>query len=147
MLRHATPVLLSALLVSGCAQPRDEARDRREILAVEAALCRAFEAGDAVALRRHLTADFTLVDSRGRETGLAANLVELESGEPDYEVFRNHGQRIRLHGDAAIVTGITTVRGTSAGSPFAADFRFTDTWVRAGGGWKLAASHASALAR
>jgi len=147
MLRRATPVLLSALVASGCAQPHDEARDHREILAVEAALCRAFEAGDAAALRRHLTADFTLVDSRGRETGLAGNLAELEGGEPDYEVFRNHGQRIRLHGDAAIVTGVTTIRGTAAGSPFSADFRFTDTWVRSGGGWKLAASHASAMPR
>ena len=47
----------------------------------------------------------------------------------------------------AIVTGITSIRGTAAGSPFAAEFRFTDTWVRSGNGWALAASHASALPR
>ena len=147
MLRQATPVLLAVLVVSGCAQPRDEASDHLGILAVEAELCRAFEAGYTAALRRHLTPDFTLVDSRGRGAGLAENLAKLERGQPDYEVFRNHGQRIRLHGDAAIVTGITSIRGTAAGSPFAAEFRFTDTWVRSGNGWALAASHASALPR
>ena len=147
MLRRVTPLLLLALTASACGRAHDGTQEYLDILAVESALCRAFEAGDAVALRRHLTADFTLVDSRGRETGLAANLAELESGEPDYDMFRNHDQRIRLHGDAAIVTGITSVRGTSDGQVFAAEFRFTDTWVRSDGGWKLAASHASALSR
>jgi len=50
-----------------------------------------------------------------------------------------------VYGDAAIVTGITTVKGRSKGEPFAADFQFTDTYVRHSGHWLLAASHASRL--
>jgi hypothetical protein len=37
------------------------------------------------------------------------------------------------------------VKGRSAGEPFAADFQFTDTWIRRDGQWILAASHASRL--
>jgi ketosteroid isomerase-like protein len=52
---------------------------------------------------------------------------------------------VRLHGDAALIVGITSVRGHASGEPFAADFRYTDTWVRRDGKWLLAASHACRL--
>lgn len=123
----------------------DNARDEREILRVEAELCRAFERGDVATLREGLDERFTLTDSSGKVTDLAQNLAEVERREPFYESFRNHGQSIRLYGDAALVTGITSIKGRSGGQAFAADFQFTDTWVRVGGRWKMAASHASRL--
>lgn len=138
-------ILFAAIAAAGAAQAQDAARDEREILQVEAALCRAFETGDVQALRDGLDSTFTLTDSRGTVTDLDQNLAEVASGDPDYEVFRNHGQEIRLYGDAAIVTGITSIRSHSAGETFEGDFQFTDTWVRRDGGWKLAASHASRL--
>lgn len=138
-------ILFAAIAAAGAAQAQDAARDEREILQVEAALCRAFETGDVQALRDGLDPTFTLTDSRGTVIDLDQNLAEVASGDPDYEVFRNHGQEIRLYGDAAIVTGITSIRSHSAGETFEGDFQFTDTWVRRDGGWKLAASHASRL--
>lgn len=132
-------------LATPVAQARDKAQDEREILRVEAALCRAFETGDVAALRDGLDERFTLTDSSGKVTDLAQNLAEVERGDPSYDVFRNHGQSIRLYGDAALVTGITSIRGRSGGQAFAADFQFTDTWVRIDGQWKMAASHATRL--
>ena len=145
--------LAVAMLIAGAsmagsstAGARDVAPDRRELLLrAETALCQAFESGDADALREGLTADFTLVDSRGTVTGLAQNLDEVGRREPYYDEFRNHGQQVRLHGDAAIVIGITSVKGRAGGEAFAADFRYTDTWVWRDGRWLLAASHASRL--
>jgi ketosteroid isomerase-like protein len=136
------PVLVLAM---ANAQARDTAHDEREILQAEAALCEAFESGDAAYLRDALDPRFTLVDSRGTVTNLEQNLQEVQAREPRYETFRNHGQAIRLHGDTAIVTGITSVKGTAGGEAFQADFRFTDTWLRRDGRWLLAASHASRL--
>lgn len=136
------PVLV---LVMANAQARDATRDEREILRAEAALCEAFESGDAAYLRGALDPRFTLVDSRGTVTNLEQNLEEVRAREPRYEMFRNHGQSIRVHGDAAIVTGITSIKGTAGGEAFQADFRFTDTWLHRDGRWLLAASHASRL--
>lgn len=133
------------LAMAGAPAAADDAGDTREILRVEAELCRAFETGNAAYLRKALDPGFTLVSSTGVVTGFAENVAEVESREPAYEVFRNHDQAVRLHGDAAIVTGITTVKGRAGGEPFAADFRFTDTWLRRGDSWVLAASHASRL--
>ena len=117
----------------------------REILRAEAAICSAFERGDVAYLRGALDPRFTLVDSRGTVTNLDQNLDEVEAREPRYEEFRNHGQSIRIYGDTAIVTGITSIKGTAGGEAFAADFRFTDTWLYRDGRWLLAASHASRL--
>ena len=127
------------------AQPGDDVRDAGEILRVEAELCRAFEAGDAARLREGLDERFTLVDSSGQVTGFAQVLAEVQRREPAYDVFRNHGQSVRLHGDAAVVIGTTSVEGRLNGEAFAARFRFTDTWIRTAAGWKMAASHASRL--
>jgi ketosteroid isomerase-like protein len=52
---------------------------------------------------------------------------------------------MRLYGDAAIVLGITSIKGTSAGKTFELDVRFTDTYVRRAGGWKIAASQATRI--
>jgi len=138
-------LLLSALLIPA-AFARSAAQDERDLLAVDAAICRAFESGDAAALRRHLDAGFTLTNSRGEITNLAQNLAEVERREPRYEVFRDRDQTVRLFGDAAVLTGITTVRGRAGGEPFAAEFRFTDTYVRRDGRWRLVAGHASRIA-
>jgi ketosteroid isomerase-like protein len=124
---------------------RGAGADEKEIRRIEAALCHAFEAGDAAYLRHALDPGFTLTGSTGVVTDFAQNISEVEKREPAYDVFRNHDQVVRLYGDAAIVTGVTTVEGRAGGEAFAADFQFTDTWVRRDGRWLLAASHASRL--
>lgn len=145
MTRMIFLAMIGLLGLAGPALARDAAHDEREIRRVEAELCKAFETGDAVTLRKDLDKTFTLTNSRGEVGNFAQNIDEVEKREPRYEVFRNHDQNVRLYGDAAIVTGITTVKGTSKGEPFAADFQFTDTYIRRKGHWLLAASHASRL--
>ncbi|CAM4489001.1 nuclear transport factor 2 family protein [Corallococcus exiguus] len=134
-------------LATGAAEARDPAQDERELLKVEAALCRAFETADVATLRKSLDARFTLTDSKGTVTDLEQNLAEVAKKDPVYEVFRNHHQKIRLYGDAAVVTGITTLKGHSGKTQFEGDFQFTDTWVYREGQWKLAASHATRLVK
>jgi ketosteroid isomerase-like protein len=133
------------LLGGAIAHARDAASDTRELLRVEAELCKAFEVGDADTLRKGLDSTFTLTDSHGEVTDFARNVDDVAKRDPRYDEFRNHEQKVRLYGDAAIITGITSVKGHSGADAFAADFQFTDTWVRRDGHWKLAASHASRL--
>lgn len=140
--RWLLAVLIGMATTAGAVAP-DQAT--RELLQAEADVCQAFEAGHADALRRALTVDFTLVDSHGNVTNLKQNLAEVAAREPFYEEFRNHDQQVRLYGDAALIVGITSIRGRAGGEPFAANFRYTDTWIRRDGKWLLAASHASRL--
>jgi ketosteroid isomerase-like protein len=139
--------LAAILLVAGSVQARDAAGDEKELRRVEAVLCRAFESGDAATLRKYMDATFTQTSSRGEVTDFEQNVAEVARREPHYEVFRNHEQNVRLYGDTAIILGITTVKGTSEDKEFAADFQYTDTWIRRDGHWKIAASHASRLTK
>jgi hypothetical protein len=53
--------------------------------------------------------------------------------------------KVRLHSDAAVVTGRTIVKGQAGERAFAAQFRFTDTLVRIEGRWRVAATHISRI--
>ena len=145
MNRHAIASALLFASAVGSSHARDAAQDEQEIRRVEAALCRAFENGDAQTLRKDLDPGFTLTSSTGVVTDFEQNVAEVARRDPAYEIFRNHDQKVRLYGNAAIVTGVTSIKGRSGGNAFEGDFQFTDTWVYGGGRWKLAASHASRL--
>jgi len=51
--------------------------------------------------------------------------------------------RVRVFGDAAVVTGRTHGAGEVAGTPYDVVIRFTDVFVRRNGRWEAVASHAS----
>jgi hypothetical protein len=108
--------------------------------------CEAFRAGEAAFLEELLDEGFTLTDSRGRVTTREQNLEEVRRREPRYEVFRNHSMKVRLYGAAAVVNGVTSLKGVSGGQPFEVEVQFTDTLVKRAGKWRLAASHVSTLA-
>lgn len=142
---HAHARWLVALALFAGLPASGATRAERDLRATEAAVCHAFEIGDAAYLRKALDPGFTLTDSKGGVEKFAATVDEVARREPRYEMFRNHDQAVRMYGDAAVVNGITSIRGSSGGEAFSADFRFTDTWVRRHGRWILAASHASRL--
>jgi ketosteroid isomerase-like protein len=108
--------------------------------------CKAYQDGDIDAIRRHLTDDFILTDADGVITSREDDVRLLQTNAMDYTLFENRDMKVRLHGDSAVVSGITEVRGNAGSKTFAAKFQFTDTVVREGGRWRVAASHISRLA-
>ncbi|MEO7323495.1 MAG: nuclear transport factor 2 family protein [Dokdonella sp.] len=144
-MKRFTFFLAALVLATDIASARDQAQDERELLRAEAALCHAFEVGAADSVGKGLDARFTLTDSRGNVTDRAQNVAEVAKRDPYYDVFRNSGQKVRLYGDAALVTGVTTIKGHSGSTAIDAEFAYTDTWIRRDGAWIIAASHASRL--
>jgi ketosteroid isomerase-like protein len=124
-----------------------QAGDEAAILERIHKACAAFEKGDVDYLLEFLDETFTLTDSRGQVTTREQNLTEVRKREPRYDVFRNHGMKVRVYGDSAVVTGITSIKGTSGGQAFAVDVQFTDTLIKRDGKWRMVASHASSLAK
>ena len=146
--RSSTPVLAFAIatLLAACAAAPAPAPDAEaQVLALEREVCLAYLHGDVEAMRRDLTEDFTLVNGRGETSTRAEDLETARTGSIRYRRFENSGSRVRLYGaDTAIVTGITSVAGTTASRhDFELRVRFTDTYVRQEGRWRLAASQAS----
>ena len=132
--------------VAGSTGARDTSQDERFILRAESAICDAIEASDGDSLRNALDEHYTQTDSSGIVMNRDQVVSAVARRDPVYLTFRKHGQKVRLYGDAAVVTGITTSQGhTGSGSTFAGDDAYTETWVHVDGRWKLAASHSSLL--
>lgn len=136
--------LLLLLLLVGCVSvPR--AGDEAAVIQTLHDACKAYLDGDAARIESLLTDDFTLTDADGVVTTRADDIQHAKNGSLKYTVFENREMKVRLHGDAALVTGITKVAGTAGTTAFAAEFQFTDTLVRQGGRWRVAASHISRI--
>jgi hypothetical protein len=139
--------VLALCLVSSAIAQGPEEGDEQAVLKVERDGCHAYQIGDTATLQTLFTADYTLTNSHGEISTLADDIADAKSGAVRYTMFENRNMKVRLYGDAAIVTGQTWIKGTIQGRLIDASFQFTDTLVRQGGHWLLAASHATRLER
>lgn len=52
----------------------------------------------------------------------------------------NSDMIVHEHGNTAVVTGILRLEGRAKDGPFDRHYRFTDTWLRRGGRWRIIAA-------
>jgi ketosteroid isomerase-like protein len=129
-----------------CAVPAlAQASEEKAVLQAMVEWCAAAQKSDASALERILLDDFTLTNSQGQISTKAADVAEAKSADPKYEVLENRDMKVRIHGNTAVVTGRTRVKGVSGGKAFSGDFQFTDTLIKVQGKWRPLASHVSRM--
>jgi ketosteroid isomerase-like protein len=63
------------------------------------------------------------------------------------ESASNSDMVVHDHGGTAVVTGILRLRGKAANGPFDRRYRFTDTWMRTNGAWRIIAAQDYLLPR
>lgn len=119
-----------------------QAGDEDDVLRAEHELALCYQNSDAACIEQGVMEDYILINSRGKISTRADDLAEAKKGDPKYEIFENHDMKARVHGDSAVVTGVTQTKGISGGQPFDAEFRFTDTFVKDHGRWRLWAGQA-----
>jgi len=118
------------------------ASDEDDVLRAERELALCYQNSDAACIEQGVMEDYTLTNSKGKITTRADDLEEARKHDPKYEIFQNRDMKVRLRGDSAVVIGITHAKGISGGQPFDAEFRFTDTFVKDHGRWRLWAGQA-----
>ncbi len=133
------------VLVAPVAAARDTAQDQRNVIKAETTLCDAYEASDADVFRDNLDEHYVQTDTKGVVTHRDQAIAAVARHDQTYVTYSNHDQSIRVYGDAAIVTGITTIQSHSGAMKFEGDFQYTETWIHSDGRWKLAASHSTLL--
>lgn len=107
----------------------------------------AFTANDAEAADRLTTPDYTFVTPAGAVQNGEQRLAPLRSGDLKYELVKYDEVKIRVYGDAAVVTARVTVKSKLKGTDIGGLFRSTLMLVRTPAGWRLAASQANAIAQ
>jgi uncharacterized protein (TIGR02246 family) len=110
-----------------------------EIKRLEEARNQAILTGDAAALERMTTDDYTFVTLKG-ELRTKADIVKgFASGSFKYQSRSISDLKVRVYGEAAIVTGRSVQEGTENGKDYSGSYRFTRVYVKQNGAWKTVA--------
>ena len=108
---------------------------QEELLTFEREFTRAVAANDAAAIGQFVADDWVIVDADGGVIDRSRFLNVIESGALSHESMESADFEVRLHGDTAVVTGITTSKGQFMGEAFATRERATDVLARLDGRW------------
>lgn len=92
---------------------------------------------ERAAIEENMAAEFRQIDGAGNVVDRATFVEELMSPDLVIDPYGVDEFEIRFYGDVALVTGRTRMTGRYRGEPFTSHYRFTDTYVREDGAWKV----------
>ncbi len=142
---------MKRLILSGCAavalvlfvgaQTRNAAEStaKEEILQIERERNKAIISGDAAALERMTSDDYTFVTLRGELRTKAEIVQGFKSGSFHYDSREISDLNVRIYGRTAVVTGRSNQRGRENGKDYSGDYRFTRVYSKQGGQWRTVA--------
>jgi ketosteroid isomerase-like protein len=133
----STPIAQSEATLRGCT--RQDA-DARALLRLEDDWATALVHRDGATFRRLLADGFVYTED-DRTMSRDAVLHDVVAGPDTVEAAANEDLDVHCFGTTAAVTGWLIVRGRGSGGRFERRYRFTDTWVREHGRWRVVAAH------
>jgi ketosteroid isomerase-like protein len=143
----AAIAMLSAGLRAQDVGPRSVSSDpTKEIRALETAFDEAIVGSDVSVLDKMTSDDFTFISLNGELHAKAEVLKYVATHASQYEYRKTDDLVVRMHGDAAVVTGRTTETIQENGKDHSDAYRFTHVYVRQQGRWLLAASQPTRVA-
>jgi ketosteroid isomerase-like protein len=101
--------------------------------------------GDAAALERMTSDDYTFVTLRGEMLAKAEIVRNFRSGAAKYQSREISDLKIRVYGDSAVVTGRAVQKGAENGKDYSGDYWFTRVYVNQGGRWITVALQATLI--
>ena len=106
-----------------------------ELLKLEKDFAQAVVKNDAAAIDGFLGDDWVIVDPDGGIIDKTRFLEVIRSGALSHELMESADWRVRLYGNSAVVTGLTTTKGKFIGQDFTSCERATDVFVKQGDRW------------
>ena len=101
----------------------------------------AYKRGDIAAMTSLLANEFIITVEDGHTFSKAGYIAQLGGGTTLVELPKMSDLKVRVHGNAAVVTGAYHEKGTIKGKPYEYHDRFTDVWMNIDGRWQVIASH------
>ena len=144
----AVLIAMASLAIAGKNRASSAPSDtgtKAEILALEEERNRAIVSGDAAALERLTSADYTFITLRGEMRTRAEVVRGFKTGTFHYESRQISDLNVRVYGTSAVVTGRSTQKGTENGKDYSGDYRFTRVYVKQDGRWQTVALQATLI--
>jgi ketosteroid isomerase-like protein len=118
-----------------------------EILTLEKQFSQAIANNDAEAVDQFLADDWIIINSDGGIIDKARFLDVIRSGTLTHEMMESVDTRVRIYGDTAVVTALTTTKGKFAGQEFTTKERATDVFVKQEGRWRCTLTHLTSFTK
>jgi ketosteroid isomerase-like protein len=100
---------------------------------------------DTVGFGRIFADDAVLITPDGTPQTKSQLLADVKSGDLLIESSEITDMKVRAYGDAAVVTYVTTDKGTYKGQDISGRYRWTDIFVRAAGTWHIVAGQGTRI--
>jgi len=136
--RRWAVLVLGTTLGAGVAIEAPAGEAEQAVLAAHDRRIAATIKGDLAGLAAMMTEDLTYTHSSGVEETRAEFLEGLKTGKYVYREITPRDRRVRVHGDAAIVSGPCRVVIEPGGKRTELDLYFTELYVKEGGEWRMA---------
>jgi ketosteroid isomerase-like protein len=114
-----------------------------KILALENKWNDAYQRGDVATMNSLLADDFVITVEDGTTFSKSGYIAHMGNSDNKVVLSEMSDFKIRIHGNAAVVTGVYHEKGTTKGKPYEFHDRFTDVWLLVGSRWQVIASHYS----
>ncbi len=118
----------------------------RSVLLAERALQAAMRAGDVEELDRLLHPELLAVSPDGGMIDKAGDLAAHRAGIFSISELTEEEVRVTVLDDVAVTFVVLRIRGTIGDADVSGRLRYTRTWTRDGGAWRVIAAHISAAA-
>jgi hypothetical protein len=137
-------MVLELALLLGLGQGGQPSVAAQELARIEQRLAETWKKGECAAWGALVAPEWSVTHITGAVITRDQALKMCEEPDTPIETMKVDDLSIRIFGDAAVVTGRTTV-ATGGASPVTLTLRFTDVFVRRAGRWQVVASHATRL--
>jgi ketosteroid isomerase-like protein len=143
------PVAIGALV--SCARVADEPMPpaastegvEQAITQLENERVSALLKGDVAFIERVYADDYVVNSANGMTRNKTQVIADIKAGVQSFESMSHRNVRIRVYGDAAVVTGHTALKGQYKGQPSLSPTTFTRVYARLNGQWRLVANTSS----
>jgi ketosteroid isomerase-like protein len=125
------------------AAPAESASVEQELIKLKDGWNDAVVKVDLAFLDRILADDLTDTDPEGTVCTKAQDIADLKSGDFKCTALVTDDYKVRVYGDAAVVTGRNTMKAQFKGKDISGPYRWTDTWIKRDGRWQCVGGHAS----
>ena len=132
------PILASLFLATLAVISPLAASETDEVLQAERDRVTALIQDDYAALDRILSDDLIYTHSSALVETKAQYVASLRSGQLKYKSLEHSDQRVRIHGDVALLTGTSKVYSISNGQDIRLTLRFSIAYIKQAGHWKMA---------
>jgi ketosteroid isomerase-like protein len=119
----------------------------REVLKLEGERVQALLRSDITTLNIIYSDDYTVMSTIGLVKNKADVIKDFRTGNLKYDSFSLDEVKVRVYGNTAVATGLSTQKAHDKDQDISGQFYFTRVYVKQRGRWQIVANHQSRMAR